>query len=289
MRSIGDAYGYHARRESSRLAASFDPVLAVALAIVVAALPAAGSWRRDAGGGDRGCSLALGVFISMRAPDGSSGRGRGRLAIAGRYALRSGSSVLGFHSAYYSVCCFGCLHVVTVVARLDCAPARAGRLALVAPSLLVAWLLMRSSREATLSSAPGSMTLGWRFTQSRSQPPRHGCLALVITVLTLHLGPWRGAPRLRTAVRVSNVTLILVIVAWLLTSERLRSALLCGIGCLGGFSSPSQIGRSADERSRAAPDVIFSIHYVVPSMARHPRLRLGDATHPASPSIRLPH
>ena len=275
---IGDAYGFHAAaREFIAVWLRLSiPMLAVALAIVVAASAGGGIlWR-----GDRRpeaiavASLALGVFISIAVrqmyPPGCGAVGWPIVWSLPLFPIRI-VGALGYHSAYYLgiAVSVGCNIVTVVATALMARRLVPGRLALVAPSLLVAWpFLMRfvEGSNAVFGSWIDDAGLAL-YSEPLSTALVTAALSLVITRTDPSSRACAGGLLgFATAVRVSNITLVLVIVLWLLASERSRSALLCGVASLGGVSIAAAYWPLSYPTFRdQLPDVIFSIHYVVPT------------------------
>ena len=149
-----------------------------------------------------------------------------------------------------------------------------GRAALVAPALLVAWpflMIFIEGSNAVFGSWIDDAGLAL-YSEPLSTALVTSALSLLITRTDPSSRACAGAfVGFATAVRVSNATLVLVMVVWLLTTERVRAALLCGISCIGGVSIAVAFWPLSYPTFREQlPDTVFSIHYVIPSWRATP-------------------
>lgn len=281
----GDTYGYHAaaREFISVWTRLSKPMLAVAALLVVTG--AAGGWilwrSRRRPEAVALAALALGVFVTIGV-DGMQQPGAPTVGwpivwSLPLFPLRA-AGVLGYHSAYYlgiAILLIG--NLVTVVATALIARCLVpGRLALLAPSLLVAWpFLMRfvGGADAVYGSWLDDTGLAL-YSEPLATALVAAALAFLIQRRSDPLSAAVAGALLgcSTAVRVSNVTIVLVVFTWLVISTRLRSVVLFTAASAGGIGVAAAfwpLGYPTIPRDQL-PDVLFSLDYVLPSWRDSP-------------------
>ncbi len=280
----GDTYGFYAaaREFVSAWGHVSRPLLAVAaLALMVIALYGRRAWRRGA----RGTAVAVvsagaGAFVALAVramvPTGAGAVGWPIVWSLPMFPLRA-AHLLSYHVAYYlGVAILLACNVATVVATAVVArKLLPGRVALVAPALLVVWPFLMRLVEGTGNTVYGSW-LTDSGVQLYSEPLSTALVAVALAlVITRPAMPAAAAAAgaltaFATATRLSNVTVVLLVGAVLLTSRDRRviaafTVAAAGVGLIAAEFWSKGYATFVDKASPQAPDGIFSWHYLLRS------------------------
>ena len=243
----GDTYGYYAAARDfiavwARVA---KPLLAVGLVLAVAG--AAGAWilwrrrRRDVAVALAAVTLGLVLSIGVQAMSatGAGAVGWPLVWSLPLFPLRA-AGALGYHAAYYlGIALLLLCNVVTVVATALIARRLVpGRIALLAPSLLVAWPFLMRLVEGWGSDVQGS----WLDDSGIALYTEPLSTALVATALALLIlrtpePAWAALAGallgFSAVVRISNVTIVAVAFAGLLFATSRRNLVAFAVASAG--------------------------------------------------------
>ena len=283
-RPAGDTYGFYAaaREFISAWTQLSKPLLGVAVLLLGGG--AAGVhllWRRRRKGEAVAlAAAALGIFLSVgiheMGPTGAGAVGWPIVWSLPLFPLRV-AGALGYHGAYYlGIAILLLCNVVTIAATALIARRLVpGRLALLAPALLVVWPFLMRELEGTGNGVYGA----WLDDSGLLLYAEPLSTALVVTALALVIlrrsdafaaALAGGLLAFSVAVRISNVTTAAVVFVVLVFAASRRAAILFTLACAGAatvaavFWSRGYAGFK-NHPSDQAPDGLFSWHYVLRS------------------------
>ena len=280
----GDTFGFYAAAREFISSWTHVPKGLLGAAVIALALVAVlcvRGWQR----GRRAeaivaAAVAVGFFVSLAVHEmGLTGAGAVGWPIVWSiplFPLRA-ASALHYHAAFYlGIAILVAANAVTIVATALLGRRLIGpRLALLAPALLVVWPFAMRAIEGTGNGVYGSW-LDDVGVLLYSEPLSTALVTCALALVVLRTADPAAAALagalvgFSTAVRVSNATLVVVLLLAILSARRWRSAAAFAVAAGGmlviaatfwsrGYSSfPSG-------PSKAAPNGLFSWHYIVRS------------------------
>ncbi|MDP9285643.1 MAG: hypothetical protein M3P41_11945 [Actinomycetota bacterium] len=225
-------------------------------------------------------AAALGIFLSAGIHEmGLTGAGAVGWPVVWSLPLLPLRVVgaLGYHGAYYlGIAILLLCNIVTIVATALIARRLVpGRLALLAPALLVIWPFLMRGLEGTGNVVYGSW-LDDTGLLLYAEPLSTALVATALALLILRRSNTFAAAlagallAFSVAVRVSNVTIVAVVFIALVFAGSRRATILFTLACAGAATVAAEFwsrgyGSFKNHPSDQAPNGLFSWHYLVRS------------------------